>query len=65
MENGLAKMWVALIAIGLMFVAVTTILLSRTKLRGVLKYIISVVAYACMILAGFLIVLVVLSGPTK
>lgn len=63
MSEGLIKMWVALSAIGLMFISVMSISISRTKLNGILKWIISIFAYACMITAGILILFVVFSGP--
>jgi hypothetical protein len=63
MSEGLIKMWIALSAIGLMFISVMSISISRTKLNGILKWIISIFAYACMITAGILILFVVFSGP--
>ncbi|MFA8437990.1 DUF2768 domain-containing protein [Pueribacillus sp. YX66] len=63
MSPGLMKMWVSFVAIALMFVAVITILLSRDKLKGVLKIIVSTFAYLCMIVAGFIMFIVVFSGP--
>ncbi|MFC7370502.1 DUF2768 domain-containing protein [Fictibacillus iocasae] len=65
MSEGLLKMWVALSAIGLMFLAVFSIYFSREKLKGALKIAVGVFAYGCMLIAGFLIVLVVFSGPVK
>ncbi len=63
MSVGLIKMWIALAAIGLMFISVISISISRTKLNGILKGIISIFAYACMITAGILLIFVVFSGP--
>ncbi|MFC0188529.1 DUF2768 domain-containing protein [Fictibacillus aquaticus] len=65
MSEGLLKMWVALSAIGLMFLAVFSIYFSREKLKGMIKFAVAAFAYACMITAGFLIMLVVFSGPVK
>lgn len=63
MSPGLMKMWVSFVAIALMFVAVITIMLSRDKLKGVLKIIVSTFAYVCMVVAGFIMFIVVFSGP--
>lgn len=65
MSDGLIKMWVALSAIGLMFVAVMSISVSRMKLKGIIKHVITLFAYLCMIIAGILIVFVVFSGPVS
>jgi Kef-type K+ transport system membrane component KefB len=65
MSDGLMKMWIALFAIGLMFVAVLSIQFSRFKLKGVWRVLTAIVAYSCMIIAGILIVFVVFSGPVK
>jgi hypothetical protein len=65
MSEGLMKMWVALSAIGLMFIAVFSIMFSRSKLSGIIQAIVSLFAWLCMITAGILILIVVLSGPVK
>ncbi|GGB51921.1 DUF2768 domain-containing protein [Fictibacillus barbaricus] len=65
MSEGLMKMWVALSAIGLMFIAVFSIMLSRSKLSGIFQVIVSLFAWICMIVAGILILIVVFSGPVK
>ncbi|MBY6035682.1 DUF2768 domain-containing protein [Fictibacillus nanhaiensis] len=65
MSEGLLKMWVALSAIGLMFIAVFSIMLSRSKLTGIPQAIVSFFAWACMLVAGILILIVVFSGPVQ
>ncbi|MDR7072553.1 MULTISPECIES: DUF2768 domain-containing protein [Bacillales] len=65
MSEGLMKMWVALSSIGLMFIAVFSIMFSRSKLSGIIQVIVSIFAWLCMITAGILILIVVLSGPVK
>ncbi|WP_369900374.1 DUF2768 domain-containing protein [Bacillus manliponensis] len=66
MSVGLMKMWFSLGAIALMFIAVAFILLSRYKLKNkFLKGLIALFAYACMIVSGFIIFLVVFSGPVE
>ena len=63
MSTGLIKMWFALGAMGLMFISVVTIMLSRYKLKGIFKWTTAILAYTCMIVAGIVILFVVLSGP--
>ncbi|MGA9287866.1 MAG: DUF2768 domain-containing protein [Anaerobacillus sp.] len=65
MSPGLIKMWVALTALGLMFVAVMAIMLSRYKLKGFFRVLVSIFAYLCMFVSGVLMLLVVLTGPTN
>ncbi len=65
MSDGLIKMWFALGAMGLMFLSVMTIMLSRYKLKGVLKWITAILAYSMMIIAGIVILFVVFSGPVN
>lgn len=56
-------MWFALGSMGLMFLAVLSIMLSRYKLKGVLKWVTAILAYAFMLIAGLIIFFVVFSGP--
>ncbi|TPV46411.1 DUF2768 domain-containing protein [Bacillus dicomae] len=66
MSEGLIKMWFALGAIGLMFFAVSFILLSRYKIKNkLLKGITALVAYTFMTVSGIVIFLVVFSGPVQ
>ncbi|MEH7814113.1 DUF2768 domain-containing protein [Bacillus toyonensis] len=66
MSEGLIKMWFSLGAMGLMFVAVVFILLSRHKMKNkFLKGITALVAYTLMIVSGIVIFLVVFSGPVE
>lgn len=65
MSEGLMKMWIALSAIGLMFIAVLFINMSRYKVKGVWKYILAIIAWVSMIVAGIFIILVVFTGPVK
>lgn len=63
MSSGLIKMWFALGSMGLMFLAIITIMLSRYKLKGIFKWITGFLAYSFMIIAGLIIIVVVFSGP--
>ncbi|MFB9757725.1 MULTISPECIES: DUF2768 domain-containing protein [Bacillaceae] len=66
MSVGLIKMWFALGAIAFMFISVMFILLSRYKIRNkLLKGITAVIAYVLMIVSGFIIFIVVFSGPVS
>lgn len=64
MSPGLMKMWMSLIAMGIMFLSVVLIYLSRYKLKKkLLKSITAIIAYGLMVYSGIIIFLVVLSGP--
>jgi hypothetical protein len=65
MSEGLLKMWVALSAIGLMFIAVFSIMFSRAKLKGIFQVSVSLFAWICMVISGILILIVVFSGPVQ
>jgi hypothetical protein len=65
MSPGLIKMWFSLSAIGLMFVAVVSIMISRAKLNGALKWLLSGFAYTCMVIAGIIMFFVVFTGPVE
>lgn len=58
MSPGMLKMWISLAGMGLMFLAIVTIYLSRFKLTGVLKFITAIFAYLFMIAAGLTLVIV-------
>jgi hypothetical protein len=64
MSPSLVKMWISLAGMGLMFLSIITIYLSRYKLKGILSFITAMIAYIFMLLAGLIILLVVISGPT-
>ncbi|KAA9026135.1 DUF2768 domain-containing protein [Niallia endozanthoxylica] len=66
MSPALMKMWISLASMGFMFVSIVLIFLSRYKLKhGVLKAISAVIAYILLALSGFIMFLVVFSGPTN
>lgn len=66
MSFALIKMWFALGSMGLMFLAVVTIYLSRFKLKSrFLKITVSTVAYSLMLISGIIVFLVVFSGPVN
>ncbi|MBM6619874.1 DUF2768 domain-containing protein [Bacillus suaedaesalsae] len=65
MSSGLIKMWFSFGSMGLMFLAIITIMLSRYKLKGIFKWVTSFLAYSFMIIAGLIMIFVVLSGPVS
>lgn len=66
MSVGLMKMWFALGAMGLMFVAVASIYVSRYKCKNkFIKAAVSSLAYACVFISGLIVLMVVFSGPVN
>ncbi|WP_042355258.1 DUF2768 domain-containing protein [Bacillus rubiinfantis] len=61
MSPGMLKMWISIAGIGLMFLAIITIYVSRYKLKGVLRFVTAVLAYLFMISAGFTLLIVFLT----
>ncbi|USK58638.1 DUF2768 domain-containing protein [Peribacillus asahii] len=64
MTPGLQKMWISFAGMGFMFISLLFIYVSRYKLKGIWRGLTAVIAYTCMLLAGFIIFVVVVSGPT-
>ncbi|TYR82579.1 DUF2768 domain-containing protein [Priestia megaterium] len=65
MSPALLKMWISLGSIAFMFISVFSIYFSRYKIKNRLfKFVLAFIAYILMILAGFIVVMVVFSGPT-
>jgi hypothetical protein len=52
MSPGMLKMWISIAGMGLMFLAIITIYLSRYKLKGILKVLTAVLAYIFLIISG-------------
>ncbi|MBM7094665.1 MULTISPECIES: DUF2768 domain-containing protein [Alteribacter] len=63
MDDGLTKMWVSFFAMGLMFVSVIMTIVSREKLKGWVQRVFLTISFICMIVAGFIIFVVVFTGP--
>jgi len=61
--TGLASMWLSFVAMGMMIAAALLIMFTRSKLKGILRYILSFIAYFVLIVGGLLMFLVVASGP--
>ncbi|MFD2214227.1 MULTISPECIES: DUF2768 domain-containing protein [Bacillaceae] len=65
MSVALMKMWISFASMAFMFISILLIYLSRFKLKGIFKVIVSVFAYLFMILAGLIILFVVFTGPVS
>ncbi len=52
------KMWISIAGIGIMFLAIITIYLSRYKLKGIFKMITAILAYLFLILSGIILFVV-------
>ncbi|UVI32379.1 DUF2768 domain-containing protein [Paenibacillus spongiae] len=52
--DAMTKMWVSLIGIGLMALAALLITWARYKFKGVIRFIMSSVAFVCLIVGGIL-----------
>lgn len=63
MTPGLIKMWISFLAMILLLVSAFAIMISRRKLTGIWQGVTAVFAYLCMIVAGFIILLIVFTGP--
>ena len=58
MSPGMLKMWISIAGMGIMFLAIITIYLSRYKLTGILKFFTAVLAYIFLIISGITLVIV-------
>lgn len=63
MTVGLVKMWLSFVAMGFMIVAALLILLSRAKLKGIFRWLLSTVATCLFVIGGLIMILVISSGP--
>lgn len=64
MSASMMNMWISFIGMGLMILSVFAIYVSRYKLKNVfLKALSALLAYACMIIGGLIMVYIVFSGP--
>lgn len=62
-EDPLLKMWISFIAMGLMFVSVVITVLTKEKLTGFLRYTLLTLSFICIVISGFIVILVTFSGP--
>lgn len=64
MSEGLIKMYVTFITMGLIIFTVFGSIFARRKLTGFLQKIVLSIAFLCMVLAGLLTLLLVFNVPT-
>lgn len=64
MSEGLVKMYITFITMGLMFFSVFGSIIARKKLKGVLQKIVLGIAFICLIFAGLFMILIVFNVPT-
>ncbi|HLR41919.1 MAG TPA: DUF2768 domain-containing protein [Pseudogracilibacillus sp.] len=55
---------ISFIGIGLLILAIALISLARKKLSGIIGFIVSFIAYMCLVVGGLIVVYIVISGPT-
>ncbi|PKR78857.1 DUF2768 domain-containing protein [Halalkalibacillus sediminis] len=65
MSEPLLRMYISFVGIILLFASVGLILLARHKLKGFLSVITGIIAYLFMLVGGFIIIFITLSGPTE
>lgn len=56
---------ISFVGIGLLILAIALITLSRRKLSGILRLIVSFLAYMSLIIGGLIVFFIVISGPTN
>ncbi|WP_068671999.1 DUF2768 domain-containing protein [Oceanobacillus sp. Castelsardo] len=64
MSISMLKMYISFVGMLLLFLAMGLIFLSRYKLKGWIARIVSLFAYISLIFGAFIIIYIVLSGPT-
>lgn len=62
-EDGLAKMWISFVSMGLMFLSVVLTIFAKEKLSGILRYSVLTVTFIMIMVSGLIIFLVVATGP--
>ncbi|WP_085992025.1 DUF2768 domain-containing protein [Oceanobacillus senegalensis] len=65
MSISMLKMYISFAGMIFLFLAMGLIYLGRHKLKGWIARIVSLLAYICLILGGFIILYIVFSGPTR
>lgn len=65
MTPALQKMWISFAAMLFMIISIVSVYFSRYKLKGIFKAITTFIAFVLMVLAGIIVFLVVVSGPTN
>ncbi|MGM9924318.1 MAG: DUF2768 domain-containing protein [Bacillus sp. (in: firmicutes)] len=65
MTPALQKMWISFAAMIFMTLSIVSVYFSRYKLKGFFSKAAATIAFILMALAGIIVFLVVLSGPTN
>ncbi|PSL50485.1 uncharacterized protein DUF2768 [Salsuginibacillus halophilus] len=60
----LENMWFSFIGLGLMFVSVVLALFGKSKLSGILRFIVMSFSFVCLVIAGIITFIIVIQGPT-
>lgn len=59
----MTKMWISFIGIALMFLSVIVTIFAREKLSGIIQKMLLSLSFISMIVAGFIVFIIVFSGP--
>lgn len=65
MSPGLMNMFVTFISMGLMFISAIGSYYAGTKLKGIWRGIVLTISFICLVIAGFIVFLIVVGGPTE
>jgi uncharacterized membrane protein len=63
-SQALLNMWISFFALILMFISAGAAVFSRTKLKGAIQKIVLVFSFVCLMIAGLIVLLIVVGGPT-
>ncbi|GEL76148.1 DUF2768 domain-containing protein [Tenuibacillus multivorans] len=64
MSEGMLRMYISFAGMGALILSALLILFARHKLKGVIRFVVSLLAYGLLVIGGFIIMFIVLSGPT-
>ncbi|RPF55761.1 DUF2768 domain-containing protein [Aquisalibacillus elongatus] len=64
MSEPLLRMYISFAGMGALVISAVLIMLARHKLNGFFRILVSIIAYALLIIGGFIIFFIVFSGPT-
>lgn len=64
-SSPLVNMAITFIGIGLMFLSVVLTIFSREKLKGFLRFAVLTLSFSFIVIAGFIVLLTVLAGPSN
>ncbi|WP_088102219.1 DUF2768 domain-containing protein [Halalkalibacter urbisdiaboli] len=64
MSQAMMNMWISFFALALMFISAGAAIFSRTKLKGIIQKIVLAFSFVCLMVAGIIVFLIVIGGPT-